>query len=73
MSTVPLVESVLACLQGVRRDGNQWKALCPAHPDKNPSLSVREANGKILLRTDHAPPSLGSNQKPCCQRNKSRQ
>jgi len=24
-------------------------ALCPAHPDKNPSLSIREANDKILI------------------------
>jgi hypothetical protein len=25
-------------------------ALCPAHPDKNPSLSLRERNGKILVK-----------------------
>jgi hypothetical protein len=24
-------------------------ALCPAHADKNPSLSINESNGKILL------------------------
>jgi hypothetical protein len=40
---------VLARLKGVRRNGSGWKALCPAHSDKNPSLSIREDNRKILL------------------------
>jgi putative DNA primase/helicase len=26
-----------------------WLARCPAHKDRNPSLSIREDNGKILL------------------------
>ena len=43
------LEAVLKRLQGVRRNGNGWIALCPAHADKNPSLSVREENGRILL------------------------
>ena len=43
------LDIVLSKLRGVRREGNQWKALCPAHADKNPSLSVREVNGNILL------------------------
>lgn len=43
------LEAVLGRLQGVRRNGSGWKALCPAHADHNPSLSVRENNGKILL------------------------
>jgi hypothetical protein len=43
------VESILAKLSRVRREGNGWKALCPAHPDKNPSLSVRQADGKVLI------------------------
>jgi CHC2 zinc finger len=42
-------EAVLARFRGVRRNGDGWKALCPAHEDKNPSLSVREKNGRILL------------------------
>jgi putative DNA primase/helicase len=46
---VTLAESILTRLQGVRREGHQWKALCPAHPDKNPSLAIREEGGKILL------------------------
>ncbi len=43
------VEAILTRLHGVRRNGNGWTALCPAHADKSPSLSVREANGKVLL------------------------
>jgi hypothetical protein len=43
------LEAVLARLQGVRRNGEQWVARCPAHADKNPSLSMREENGKVLL------------------------
>ena len=37
-------------LEGVRRDGKQFKALCPAHHDRNASLSVRETSEKILVK-----------------------
>jgi hypothetical protein len=42
---------VLERLQGVKVAGeHQWKALCPAHEDKNASLSVKmTAEGKVLL------------------------
>lgn len=43
------VEAILAQLQGVRRNGSCWIALCPAHSDRNPSLSVRGENGRVLL------------------------
>ena len=43
------MEAILAELKGVRRNGNGWMALCPAHTDRNPSLSVRERDGKVLL------------------------
>src|SRR5215831_12502604 len=34
-----------------RRGSSGWTARCPAHDDRNPSLSIREAsNGKILVR-----------------------
>jgi putative DNA primase/helicase len=36
-------------LQGVRRSGRGWIALCPAHDDRDPSLSVHERDGKVLL------------------------
>lgn len=42
-------EAILAKLRGVRREGSEWKAFCPAHADKNPSLSIRQADGKVLL------------------------
>jgi CHC2 zinc finger len=43
------LERVLGRLHGVRRSGAGWIALCPAHPDRNPSLSVHEKNDRILL------------------------
>jgi putative DNA primase/helicase len=42
-------EAVLQRLHKVWREGNGWKALCPAHIDKNPSLSIRQSDGKTLL------------------------
>jgi DNA primase len=32
-----------------RRSGTSWMAKCPAHDDRNPSLSIREVDGKVLL------------------------
>jgi DNA primase len=32
-----------------RRSGAGWTAKCPAHDDNNPSLSIRDAEGKVLL------------------------
>ena len=43
------VGALLAKLAGVWRNGSGWQALCPAHADHYPSLSVRENNGKILI------------------------
>ncbi len=40
---------LLPKLKGVRRNGRGWMALCPAHEDRNQSLSVREQGDKILL------------------------
>lgn len=31
------------------RSGNSYIARCPAHEDKNPSLSLRDADGKVLV------------------------
>jgi hypothetical protein len=33
-----------------RRSGREWKARCPAHDDHNPSLSVSNGKGRVLLR-----------------------
>jgi hypothetical protein len=41
---------ILARLERVRRSGGGWMALCPAHPDRNRSLSIRPGReGRILL------------------------
>ncbi len=44
------VETVLSALQGVKKTGAGWTALCPGHDDSNPSLSISEAGGKVLLK-----------------------
>jgi putative DNA primase/helicase len=42
------IETLIQALEG-RRSGSAWMARCPAHDDHNPSLSIRETNGKILV------------------------
>jgi putative DNA primase/helicase len=43
-------ETVAKALGG-RRAGSAWMAKCPAHEDREPSLSIREAAaGKVLVR-----------------------
>jgi hypothetical protein len=43
--------SILSLLQGVTRNGDGWKALCPAHDDKTPSLSITQGDdGRTLLK-----------------------
>jgi hypothetical protein len=45
------VEKVLDCLEGVRQFNGSWKALCPAHDDTEPSLSVSEGDdGRALIK-----------------------
>lgn len=39
----------LQCFAGVRRTGNGFLALCPAHDDRNPSLSITPAEDRLLL------------------------
>ena len=41
---------ILDRLSGVRENGEQWVALCPAHEDRHPSLSIRRGNdGRCLV------------------------
>ena len=48
---VPTILGWLDRLEGVRKSGTGFKARCPAHDDKNPSLSITEgAGGKVLVR-----------------------
>lgn len=44
------IDKVLDALDGVKKTGSGWVALCPCHDDKNPSLSVGVGDGgKVLL------------------------
>lgn len=45
------IDNFLSQLESVRSTNkNQWKARCPAHEDRSPSLSVREVeDGRILV------------------------
>lgn len=44
------IENVLCKLKKVRLCGRGYTALCPAHEDKRPSLSIGEGrDGQILL------------------------
>lgn len=43
-------ETIAKALGG-RKAGGGWMARCPAHDDREPSLSIRDAdNGKVLVR-----------------------
>lgn len=44
------VERVLAQLPSAKKNGSGWVARCPAHEDRNPSLSIGEGeDGGVLL------------------------
>ena len=40
---------IAAALGKARREGNEWRCVCPAHADNVPSLSVTEKDGKLLV------------------------
>jgi 5S rRNA maturation endonuclease (ribonuclease M5) len=45
------VELVLERLERVKRSGTGWTARCPAHEDRNPSLSIAEGeDGRVLVK-----------------------
>lgn len=44
------LEPILAMLEKVKGRNGHYVACCPAHADRNPSLTIRETNdGKVLL------------------------
>jgi DNA primase len=44
------VVDLLNRLEGVKETGpNRWLAQCPAHHDRSPSLSVRDADDRLLI------------------------
>jgi DNA primase len=49
--TTNTLDLILSQLYKVRQTSpGQYTSCCPAHEDKNPSLMIRDDNGKILLR-----------------------
>jgi len=47
---MPQLEKLLDRLERVCKSGKGYKALCPAHEDRNPSLSIREGDdGEVLV------------------------
>lgn len=46
------LDKVISCLDKVKPAGaNKWKACCPAHNDKSPSLAISEtSDGTVLLK-----------------------
>ncbi len=43
------IDEVLSHFESVRRNGRGYVARCPAHEDRVPSLSIKEAGGRVLL------------------------
>lgn len=43
-----MIERFLERLERVRKSGKGYRACCPVHNDKDPSMSITEADGKVL-------------------------
>src|SRR5690348_13166254 len=44
-----MIAEIIAKALGGRKAGGGWIASCPTHDDRTPSLSIRDANGKVLV------------------------
>jgi DNA primase len=44
-----ILDALRAATGLVRQRGGQWQARCPAHEDREPSLSVRPIEGSVLV------------------------
>jgi len=53
-STPANLDVLLSRLNSVRKCGSGWVAKCPAHDDRNPSLSIGESDGGVVLLKCHA-------------------
>src|SRR6266702_6168965 len=50
-SSSPSLEQVLSHLKGIRTSMRGWRACCPAHADRKPSLSIGLGeHGQVLLK-----------------------
>lgn len=45
-----MTAETMAKALGGRKVGQGWTARCPAHDDREPSFSIRDADGKVLVR-----------------------
>jgi putative DNA primase/helicase len=45
-----MTAETIAKALGGHRAGATWMARCPAHDDREPSLSIRDVDGKVLVR-----------------------
>jgi putative DNA primase/helicase len=59
-------DEILTLLSGVKKSRTGWTALCPAHHDRRPSLSIAQGwEGRVLIKcfagcaTDDVLDSLG--------------
>jgi hypothetical protein len=50
MVTAREIAEALGQGKEVRQSDGGWTTVCPAHNDSSPSLSVREKNGKVLVK-----------------------
>jgi hypothetical protein len=44
-----MTAETIARALGGRKVGRGWMACCPVHGDREPSLSIRDADGKVLV------------------------
>lgn len=45
-----IADKILPLLEKVKSTGkDSWVACCPAHPDKTPSMAIREQDERVLL------------------------
>lgn len=45
-----MTAETIARALGGHKVGQGWTARCPAHDDREPSLSIRDADGRVLMR-----------------------
>lgn len=50
MTAALTAEQIAVACGEAKREGNGWRCLCPAHNDHNPSLSLTDADGKVLFK-----------------------
>lgn len=44
-----MLDTLAHALKARRSSPTTWMAVCPAHEDRNPSLAIREKDGKVLV------------------------